>query len=143
MQIQEQIENYIKSLPLAKSVDMQDLHNIILSIIPDCALSFLDGKNNEGKVVSNPNIGYGSQIINYADGSSREFYQIGISANSSGISVYIIGLSDKTYLKEHFAESIGKASISGYCIKFKKLNEINLEVLKKAILFGLNATAKK
>lgn len=42
----------------------------------------------DGKVVANPNIGYGVYPIAYADGSSRESYRIGLSANTTGISVY-------------------------------------------------------
>jgi hypothetical protein len=104
--------------------------------MPACKLWFLDGKNSENKIVSNPNIGYGSQTINYADGKSKEFYQIGISANKTGISVYILGIKDKTYLAQTYGKKMGKASVSGYCIKFKMLKEINMDVLETAIRFG-------
>jgi hypothetical protein len=61
---------------------------------------FLDGKNSEGKVISNPNIGYGSYTIHYTDRTTKEFYQIGLSANTSGISVYIMGIQIRhTYPK--------------------------------------------
>jgi hypothetical protein len=107
---------------------------------PDCKLWFLDGKNEEGKVVSNPNIGYGSYTMKYADGSSREFYQVGLSANSSGISVYIMGIEDKKYLAETFGKDLGKASVTGYCIRFRSLKGINLDVLEAALRFGFDAT---
>ena len=137
MDLQEQIQNYIESQPEPKRGEMQELHGMILLVMPGCKLWFLDGKDADGKIVSNPNIGYGSQSMKYADGSSREFYQIGLSANKSGISVYIIGLDDKKYLAETFGNDIGKASVSGYCIKFKALRDINIEVLEAAIRFGL------
>ena len=116
---------------------MQELHRVVLAVKPKCRLWFLDGKNSDGKIVSNPNIGYGSQIMKYADGTTREFYQIGLSANSTGISVYIMGIEDKKYLAETFGNEIGKASVTGYCIKFKALKDINVEVLEEAIRFGL------
>lgn len=133
---QKQIQEYIASLPVAKSNDMQQLHLRILSISPACRLCFLDGKNEENKIVSNPNIGYGQYTINYADGKSREFYRIGLSANTGGISVYIMGIEDKKYLANTYSDKLGKASISGYCIKFKKLDDINIEVLEDAIRYG-------
>ena len=95
MNVKEQIKNYITSQPEAKRSDMQELHRIILQVMPKCKLWFLDGKDEKGKTVSNPNIGYGSYTIKYADGTSREFYQIGLSPNTTGISVYIMGLKDK------------------------------------------------
>src|ERR1043165_7429190 len=115
MSVQEQIKKYIAGQPEPKRSDMQGLHGIILQVMPACKLWFLDGKNSENKTVSNPNIGYGSQTIKYADGKSREFYQIGLSANKTGISVYILGLEDKTYLAKTYGKKLGKASVSGYC----------------------------
>ena len=100
-------------------------------------------QNSDGKIVANPNIEYGCYTIKYADGATREFYQIGLSANKTGISVYILGLEDKTYLANTFGKSIGKASVSGYCIRFKAINDIDIDVLQAAIRYGLEAHNEK
>ncbi|HPG12066.1 MAG TPA: DUF1801 domain-containing protein [Chitinophagaceae bacterium] len=119
---------------------MQVLHKHICKILPKSKLWFLDGKDEKGKTVSNPNIGYGSYSIKYANGTTKEFYQVGLSANTSGISVYIMGLKDKTYLAKTYGKKLGKASVTGYCIKFKSLNDINIDVLEAAIQYGVEAT---
>jgi hypothetical protein len=137
MNIQEQIKKYITGQPESKRSDMQDLHRIILEVMPKCKLWFLDGKDDKGKTVSNPNIGYGIQTIKYADGKTREFYQIGISANTTGISVYILGIKDKKYLAQTYGKKLGKASVTGYCIKFKTLKDINIDILEEAIRYGV------
>jgi hypothetical protein len=136
MTTQEQIETYIASQPEPKRSDMQALHDMIQQVSPACKLWFLDGKDSEGKTVSNPNIGYGSRDHKYADGSVSEFYQIGLSANKTGISVYILGIEDKKYLAETFGKYLGRASVTGYCIRFKTLEDINTDVLEAAIRFG-------
>ena len=136
MNVNEQIKQYIASQPEPKRSDMQALHQRILQVLPGCKLWFLDGKDDKGKTVSNPNIGYGLQTIQYADGATREFYQIGISANTTGISVYILGIEDKKYLAQTYGKNLGKASVTGYCIKFKMLKDINIDILEAAILFG-------
>jgi hypothetical protein len=143
MNVKEQIANYIASQPEPKRSDVQELHRVLLQVSPKFKLRFLDGKNSEGKIVSNPNIGYGSYTMKYADGTTREFYQIGMSANTTGISVYILGIDDKTYLAKTYGKTLGKASVTGYCIKFKKLKDINLPVLEAAIRYGLEASGKK
>lgn len=143
MNIQEQIKEYITSQPEPKRSDMYELHHLVLKIMPACKLWFMDGKNNENKTVSNPNIGYGLHTIKYADGKTRDFYQIGISANKTGISVYILGIKDKTYLVKTYGKEIGKASVTGYCIKFKTLKDINIEMLEAAIRDGFNAQNEK
>lgn len=142
MNIKEQIKQYITDQPEPKRSDMQELHRIILKIMPGCKLWFLDGKNSENKIVSNPNIGYGLQTMKYADDKTKEFYQIGLSANTTGISVYILGIDDKKYLANTFAKKIGKASVTGYCIKFKALKDINLDILEAAIQFGIKESSR-
>ena len=136
MKVQEQIKEYITGQPEPKRSDMQELHRIILQAKPGSKLWFLDGKNSEGKIVSNPNIGYGSQSIKYADGTTKEFYRIGLSANTTGISVYILGIEDKKYLAQTYGKKLGKASVTGYCIKFKTLKDINIDILEAAIRYG-------
>src|SRR5579863_5860849 len=143
MNVQKQIEEYITSQPEPKCSDMQELHNHILQVLPKCKLWFLNGKDDNGKTVSNPNIGYGSYTIKYADGTTREFYQIGLSANTTGISVYIMGIKDKTYLNQTYGKKLGKASVTGYCIKFKTLKDINIDILLTAIKYGVEATNEK
>ena len=137
MNVQEQIKQYIASHPEPKRSDLQALHQRTLQIMPACKLWFLDGKNDEGKIVSNPNIGYGSLDIKYADGTTKEFYQIGISPNTAGISVYIIGIKDRTYLPQTYGEKIGKATVTGYCIRFKTLKDINIDILEEAMQYGV------
>lgn len=129
MQDLVQISNYFNSLSPQKKEEMEFMHFHILNEFPGIYIRFLDGKNDAGKVVSNPNIGYGSTVINYSDGSSKEFYRFGISANTSGISVYIMGIEDKNYLLNNFGDRLGKATITSYCIKFKSLKNINFDVL--------------
>jgi hypothetical protein len=139
MAVESQINDYIDNQPEPKRSDMQELHRIIQQIKPGSKLWFMDGKNSEGKIVSNPNIGYGIQNMKYADGKTKAFYQIGLSANTGGISVYVMGIDDKAYLAKTYGKEIGIASVSGYCIKFKSLKDINIEILEAAIEDGFAA----
>jgi hypothetical protein len=137
MNVQEQIDTYFSSIDEPKRKEIILLHQQILAFMPDCTLWFLDGKDEKGKVVSNPNIGYGNQTIKYANGTTKPFYKVGISANTKGISVYILGLDDKDYLQQTFGKELGKANVTGYCIKFKSLSEIKVDVLMRAIRGGI------
>jgi hypothetical protein len=143
MNVKEQIKEYLTGQPEPKRGDLQELHRIILQTLPGCKLWFDNGKDRENKTVSNPTIGYGFYTIKYADGKTRDFFQIGLSANTTGISVYILGIKDKTYLAKTYGKKIGKANVTGYCIKFKTLKEINTDILKAAILYGVGVTSEK
>jgi len=141
MNVHTQISDYVAAQPERKRGDMQTLHDMISRLMPDCRLWFLDGRDEAGRTVSNPNIGYGLLTRTYADGRTREFYQIGLSANTTGISIYIMGLDDKTYLTRTYGGELGKASTTGYCIKFNTLRNINVAVLEAAIRDGIARTS--
>lgn len=142
MNIKEQIKEFIASLPEPKRSDIQELHRRTLQAFPGCKLWFDSGKNSENKTVNNPTIGYGSYTIKYADGKTRDFFQIGLSANKTGISVYIMGIKDRTYLAKTYEKKLGKASVTGYCIRFKTLKDINIDALEAAMKYGVKATSE-
>lgn len=130
------ILDYIKSLPEGIAKDIEYLHRHILQHFPTKKLWFLDGKNEQGKVVSNPNIGYG--ICQLSKGKQKEFYQVGISATSTGISVYLMGVSDKSLLKQQFGSRLPHAQMSGYCVKIKHLKEMDWLVFDELLAFGFS-----
>jgi hypothetical protein len=142
MNVQEQIKKYIASQPEPKRRDMQELHRLTLQLLPGCKLWFDDGKNSENKTVSNPTIGYGCQTMKYANGKTREFFQIGMSANTTGISVYILGIKDKTHLAQTYGNNLGKAKVTGYCVKFKALKDIDVATLEAAIRYGVESSLR-
>jgi hypothetical protein len=142
MNVEEQIKKYIASQPEPKRSDLQELHRRTLQVLPGCKLWFEDGKNSDNKTVSNPTIGYGFYTIKYTNGKTREFFQIGMSANTTGISLYILGIKDKTYLSRTYGKKLGKASVTGYCIRFKALKDINTDVLETAIRYGVETSLR-
>lgn len=136
-----QISDYLAAQPERKRGEMEALHDMMLRLMPGCRLWFLDGKDEGGRTVSNPNIGYGLRTVTYADGRTRELYQVGLSANTTGISVYVMGLDDRTYLAESYGGELGKARVTGYCIKFRTLRDIDLAVLEAAVRDGVARTS--
>jgi len=141
MSVREQIDRYIGDQSPAKGEELRDLHRRILRISPDAQLWFLDGRNGDGKVVSNPNIGYGATTLGDADGRARAFYKVGLSANTAGLSVYVMGLKDKAYLSETYGSRIGKAKVTGYCIRFRSVRDVDLGVLEEVVADALGPGA--
>ncbi len=136
MDLPQQIEAYLTAQPEPKQAELRTLHAAILTLQPDAQLWFLDGRDATGKVVTNPNIGYGRRT-HTAGGQSKPFYRVGLSANTSGISVYLMGFDDKAHLATTYGPTLGKATVTGYCIKFKSLEAIQVPVLLAAIREGL------
>lgn len=141
MSVLAQIDDYLSSLPTPKQDEMRQLHARVLDLMPGCRLWFLDGKDESGRTVSNPSIGYGEQAMPLAGGKQRAFYQVGISANTTGISIYLMGLKDRKALAERFGQRIGQASVTGYCIRLRSLAKVDLAVLADAIRYGVDQTS--
>lgn len=137
MNVKTQIKEHIAAQDEGRRSDMEAINRMVLKISPKCRLWFEDGTDGKGKKVTNPNVGYGFYTIKYANGKTRDFFRIGMAATSAGLSVYILGLADKTYLAKTFGKKIGKAKVTGYCISFKSLKDIDTAVLQEAIRYGL------
>jgi len=133
MTVQQQIDAYLADLPPSKREELQDLGRRIGRMAPGARSWFLDGRDDAGKVVTNPNIGFGSLTMTYAGGDTREFYRVGLSANTTGISVYLMGIEDKTYLPRIYGTRLGKAKVTGYCVKFRSIKDVDLGVLEEMI----------
>jgi hypothetical protein len=137
--VEARIEAWLAGQSAPKQADLRALHARIMAMMPGCRLWFLDGRDESGKIVSNPSIGYGERTIAYADGTTKPFYCIGLSANTSGLSIYIFGIADRTYLPRTYGERIGKAKVSGYCVKFRRLEDVDAGVLDEAMREGIAA----
>lgn len=139
MTVSEQIDRYIDDQSPAKAAELRDLHQRILAIFPNALLWFLDGRDETDKVVTNPNIGYGAETLSYANGETRAFYKLGLSANTSGLSIYVMGLKDKAYLARTYGARLGKAKVTGYCIKFRSTKDLDLGVFEELVADALKA----
>ncbi|MBM6400815.1 DUF1801 domain-containing protein [Phycicoccus sonneratiae] len=137
----EQVEAHLAGLPAPRQADLRTIHERVLAEHPGCPVSFTDGRDASGKVVTNPTIGYGERTITHADGSTRDSFRVGLTATSRGISVYVLGLDDDTHLARTYAPSIGRADVTGYCIRFRRLAVVDLDVLLAAVRDGMTAGA--
>jgi len=135
MEIKSQIKELIKSQSEPKQSEMQELHNLILQLMPKCKQWYFDGKNEDGKQVAHPTIGYGEYTITYKDGTVRDFFRIGLLANPTGLAIHIMGLADKKFLTDNYGKTIGKAKVGSYGISFKSIKDLNVEILKEAIRY--------
>lgn len=129
----DSVDAYIGRYEEPKRTDLCVLHEQFVRLFPGEPVSYFDGLDDTGKVVTNPTLGYGKHTIQYASGATRETFKLGLSANATGISVYLMGISDKTLLQKMFANRLGKAKVTGYCIRFGNLADIDIDVLLDGI----------
>jgi uncharacterized protein YdhG (YjbR/CyaY superfamily) len=78
-------------------------------------------------------LGYGSfQYKNYKK-EMIEWPIVALANQKNYVSVYVCAIVDGQYIAEKYKKELGKVSVGKSCIRFKKLEDINLLVLKKVI----------
>lgn len=84
-------------------------------------------------------IGFGSYHYKYASGHEGDAPLAGFSPRKAAISLYIY-LSDKK--REELLSKLGKHTAAKSCIYIKKLNDVDLEIVKEMIKISLELTLK-
>lgn len=114
-------EEYIANVEEPKRSELQQLHNLIREALPTF----------EPVMISNF-MGYG-QFHYKGKTCEGEWFRVGLSANKTGISIYICAGDKDGYFPEQAKDRLGKAVVGKSCIRFKKLADINLETVKELL----------
>ena len=107
MDVQKQIEEHLSGHAEPKRSDLRQLHDMILRINPTAKLWFLDGKNDEGKVVARVDYSEKRQLYEIraydASGSQRVIY----TEETSDPALSIVGFAEKegTLIATHNQDS--------------------------------------
>lgn len=121
---------------LIKMNELIAILNWMQTQFPDLQATFHDGKDEKGKQITNPTHGFGAFEQTYANGEKKTHFQIGVAQTKSGISIYLLGIRGKMDLPAA-CSALGKAKVTGYCISYKKMTDLNLGVLKNVLLSTL------
>ncbi len=78
-------------------------------------------------------LGYGIFHYKNKSGSEGDWPVVSLASQKNYISVYVCSVKDGKYVAEVNKEKLGKVSVGKSCIRFKKLEDVNLEELKKVL----------
>lgn len=78
-------------------------------------------------------LGYGSFHYKTKSGREGDWPVISLASQKNYISVYVCSVKDGKYVAEANKENLGKVSVGKSCIRFKKIEDVNLEELKKVL----------
>lgn len=117
-------DEYIVMIDEPRRSDIEALDKLIREVAPQ-----LDRKLY-GSI-----IGYGSYDYKSKSGREGEWFKVGLASQKNYISVYVCEVNkDGKYIAEEAKDGFPKASIGKSCIRFKKLEDIDQEELKKLII---------
>jgi hypothetical protein len=123
-------EEYINLIAEPRKTEIKKLHEFIKKTVPKLKPHILVGM-----------IGYGTYHYKSKSGREGEWSIIALASQKNYISVYVCGIDTdgKQYVAEKYKDKLPKASIGKSCIRFKKVSDIDLDILKKVILEGVKS----
>ncbi len=115
-------EEYIAEVEDARRDDIQRLHDLVRDTTPELEPTMEFGM-----------LGYGKFHYKYASGREGDWMKIGIANNKRYISLYCCGADDRGYVAERYKERLPKANIGKSCVRFKRLSDLDEDVLKELL----------
>lgn len=116
------VKEYFAALPNERREPMEFLHTFIQKYAPKLKPNF---------IYNMP--GYGSfQYTNHKK-EVLDWPVIALASQKNYISLYVCAVEDGEYIAEKYKDGLGKVSVGKSCIRFKKLEDLNLPELKKVL----------
>lgn len=110
-------EEYIKNLPDDRRATFETVHKAILKAIPKLKPRIIYGM-----------IGYGKYHYKSKSGREGDWSLVLLANQKNYISLYVCAAEDGQYIAEKNKDRLGKVSVGKSCIRFKKLEDLNLDV---------------
>lgn len=116
------VVEYLASIPAERKELINFLHKFIQKAVPKLKAHF-----------ANNMLGYGSFPYRNYKHEPIEWPIIALANQKNYVSIYVCSIEGGKYIAEKYKKDLGKVSVGRSCIRFKKLEDINLPVLKKIL----------
>lgn len=116
------VTEYLKQVPEQYRADVQELHAFIRKTVPALKPFLIAGM-----------IGYGKFHYKSKSGREGDWAIIAIVPQKHYISLYVCAANDKGYVAEQYKKELPQASIGKSCIRFKRLENIDLAVIRRIL----------
>ncbi len=113
---------YIASLPEPRRSVVRTVHIAIRKAAPALKPNLCYGM-----------LGYGIQHHRYANGREGHWVVVGLASQKNHISLYVCVCEGDGYLVEQHKDRLGKVATGKSCVRFRKLEHLNLSVAMKLV----------
>jgi len=116
------VSGYIAAVPADRKDTIRFLHGFIRKSVPSLKSHFAYNM-----------LGYGAFPYTNYKGEKGTWPVVGLANQKQYVSIYVCAVQGKKYLAELYKKELGKVSVGRSCIRFRKLTDVNLPVLKKLL----------
>src|SRR5688572_13535726 len=110
---------YIAKLSEPRKSEIQRIDKLIRRTVPDLKPFLIAGM-----------LGYGPFRYKYESGREGDWCKVGLASNKSYISLYACAADQRGYVAERYKKKLPKANIGKSCVRFKRLDDLDVEALK-------------
>lgn len=115
-------DEYIAQIDEPRKTDIIALHELVQNAAPTLKPGILYGM-----------LGYGSYHYKTKSGREGEWSVISLASQKNYISLYVSCVKGNHYLAEEYADRLPKANIGKSCVRFKRLSDVDPQVLDEMI----------
>ncbi|HSR20177.1 MAG TPA: DUF1801 domain-containing protein [Anaerolineales bacterium] len=116
------IREYVASLPKERQKDVRLLHAFIKKNAPTLKPHFANNMLGYG---SFPYKNYKKELISWP--------VVALASQKHYVSLYVCAVDRGVYVAEKFRRALGKVSVGRSCIRFRKLEDVDLATLRKVL----------
>ena len=115
-------DDYLAWVPEKRREAMMAMHQLIRRNAPELEPVIVYGM-----------IGYGLEPYRTKSGCSGEWPKIALASQKAHMSLYLCCEGPDGYLAEKAKERLGKVSVGKSCIRFTRLENVNLDVVEELV----------
>lgn len=119
------VKEYLEQIPPDRRKTIDFLHDFIQKVAPTLKPHFAYNMLGYGKFKYK---NYKKEIIDWPT--------LSLANQKNYISLYVCAIDGKEYVAEKYKVKLGKVSVGKSCIRFKKVEDLNLDTLKEVIKFA-------
>ncbi len=116
------VASYLASVPPERKEIIRFMHGFIQKAAPKLKPHFAYNA-----------LGYGSFLYENNKGQMMTWPVVSLANQKQYVSIYICSVIGGKYVAEAHKKDLGKVSVGKSCIRFKKVEDVHLPVLKKVI----------
>lgn len=116
------VEEYLAALPEERKEPILFLHNFIQKSAPSLKPHFASNM-----------LGYGSQKYKNYKKEIIDWPTVALASQKNYISLYVCAVEGDEYIAEKEKDNLGKVNVGKSCIRFKKVEDLDLDALKDVL----------
>jgi hypothetical protein len=110
---------YLARLDEPRRTEVKRLDRLIRATLPHLKRCIVSGV-----------LSYGPVHYRYASGREGDAARLSVASNANSISLYAFAADEDGWVAERYRARLPKASIGKSCVRFKRLDDLDLETLK-------------